>query len=152
MFWGILIVGASLGTLSVTSSYLDVFPFGEPLWSGSLVSDLWLAGWLPSCLAVDSLASFMWWFVFHSLLQLILIGSYMVVAHRPTEQVLSHSSKAQVSPSITINPRTVCSLSSHFLIHFRIDDNFYFICIKINAAGRYVSVTGMVYPQKYALG
>ena len=38
VFWGILIIGASLGTLSVTSSYLDVFPFGEPLWSGSLVS------------------------------------------------------------------------------------------------------------------
>ena len=38
VFWGILIIGASLDTLSVASSYLDVFPFGEPLWSGILVN------------------------------------------------------------------------------------------------------------------
>ena len=43
---------------------------------------------------------FMWRFVTSYLhLQLIIIGTYMVVAYRPTEQILSHSSKAQVSLS-----------------------------------------------------
>ena len=37
IFWGLCVLGTSLGSLSVTTSFLDVFPFGAPLWSGSLV-------------------------------------------------------------------------------------------------------------------
>lgn len=32
------VIGAALGTLAITSSFMGVFPFGAPLWTGTLVS------------------------------------------------------------------------------------------------------------------
>lgn len=42
VFLGFSVLGASLGTLGVTSSYVEVFPFGAPLWTGTMVG-IWLA-------------------------------------------------------------------------------------------------------------
>ena len=36
--FGIGVISTSLGTLAITSSYIRVFPFGAPLWIGTLVS------------------------------------------------------------------------------------------------------------------
>ena len=35
--WGLCVLSISLVTLAVTSSYRGVFPFGAPLWTGTLV-------------------------------------------------------------------------------------------------------------------
>lgn len=36
--WGALVLVTALCSLAITSSYFVVFPFGAPLWTGSLVS------------------------------------------------------------------------------------------------------------------
>ena len=39
--WGAIVLVTALCSLAITTSYFVVFPFGAPLWTGSLVGVLW---------------------------------------------------------------------------------------------------------------
>ena len=77
VLWGATVIGAALGTLSLTSSFFAVFPFGTPLWTAGLVTSVPPGSVRPSAFIIKS-----------SFPQFVVLGVFVLAVFRPRSRPL----------------------------------------------------------------